>query len=52
VAGFAGPYAFGYLATRTHVFSAGLALMMVCALACGVVLLRTPQAPPSHVVKG
>lgn len=50
VAGFAGPYAFGYLATRTGGFSAGLTLMMVCALASGVVLLRTPQAPPSHAV--
>jgi MFS transporter, ACS family, tartrate transporter len=50
VAGFVGPYAFGYLATRTGGFSAGLALMMVCALASGLVLLRTPQAPPSHAL--
>jgi MFS transporter, ACS family, tartrate transporter len=51
VAGFVGPYAFGYLATRTGGFSAGLALMMVCALASGLVLLRTPQAPPSHALE-
>ena len=51
VAGFVGPYAFGYLATRTGGFTAGLALMMVCALASGLVLLRTPQAPPSHALE-
>jgi len=51
VAGFAGPYAFGYLTTRTGGFSAGLALMMACALASGLVLLRTPQAPPSHALE-
>lgn len=50
-AGFAGPYAFGYLRTRTGGFAAGLALMMVCALASGLVLLRTPQAPPSHALE-
>ena len=47
VAGFAGPYVFGYLNTRTGTFSYGLALMMVSALASGLVLLRAPQARPS-----
>lgn len=51
VAGFAGPYAFGYLRTRTGNFSSGLALMMACALASGLLLLITPQAPPSHVLE-
>ena len=51
VAGFAGPYAFGYLNTRTGSFSAGLAVMMACALASGVLLLLAPQAPPSHVLE-
>jgi len=51
VAGFAGPYAFGYLATRTGGFSAGLALMMACALASGLVLVCTPPAPPRHAVE-
>jgi MFS family permease len=43
VAGFAGPYLFGYLNTRTGSFSAGLAVMMVAALGGGVLLLRTPR---------
>ena len=51
VAGFAGPYAFGYLRTRTGSFSSGLALMMGCALASGLILLRTPQAAPSHALE-
>jgi nitrate/nitrite transporter NarK len=33
MAGFAGPYAFGYLYNRTGSFSVGLGLMMVTALA-------------------
>jgi ACS family tartrate transporter-like MFS transporter len=45
VAGFAGPYAFGYLNTRTGSFSAGLAVMLVCCLASGLLLLRAPDAP-------
>ncbi len=44
VAGFAGPYAFGYLHTRTGSFSYGLALMMVSAFAGGMLILRTPEA--------
>jgi len=44
VAGFAGPYAFGYLHTRTGSFSYGLALMMVSAFAGGMLILRTPGA--------
>jgi ACS family tartrate transporter-like MFS transporter len=42
VAGFAGPYAFGYLNSRTGSFAYGLALMMACAIAGGVVVLRVP----------
>ncbi|HEV2494842.1 MAG TPA: MFS transporter [Terriglobia bacterium] len=42
IAGFAGPYVFGYLLSRTGSFSQGLALMMVSALAGGVLILRTP----------
>lgn len=41
IAGFAGPYAFGYLLSRTGSFSPGLALMMLSALAGGVLILRT-----------
>jgi MFS transporter, ACS family, tartrate transporter len=43
VAGFAGPYAFGYLKTRTGSFSYGLALIMVSALAAGMQILRTAE---------
>jgi MFS transporter, ACS family, tartrate transporter len=43
IAGFAGPYVFGYLLGRTGSFSQGLGLMMVSALAGGVLILRTPR---------
>ncbi|HXM61573.1 MAG TPA: MFS transporter [Terriglobales bacterium] len=42
VAGFAGPFAFGYLNSRTGSFSCGLVLMMVCAVAGGLLVLRVP----------
>jgi ACS family tartrate transporter-like MFS transporter len=45
VAGFAGPYAFGYLNTRTGGFSAGLMVMLICCLAGGLLLLWAPEAP-------
>jgi MFS transporter, ACS family, tartrate transporter len=44
VAGFAGPYLFGYLNTRTGSFSSGLAVTMVAALAGGLLMLRTPRS--------
>jgi ACS family tartrate transporter-like MFS transporter len=47
IAGFAGPYLFGYLNTRTGSFSSGLALMMVSALAGGLLLLCTPRSAHS-----
>jgi MFS transporter, ACS family, tartrate transporter len=43
IAGFASPYAFGYLHSRTGSFSYGFAMLMVSALACGILLL-TPWA--------
>jgi len=42
-AGFAGPYLFGYLNTRTGSFSSGLAMMMVCAVLGGYLILCTPR---------
>lgn len=42
-AGFAGPYVFGYLNTRTGSFSWGLALMMVSAITGGLLILCTPR---------
>jgi ACS family tartrate transporter-like MFS transporter len=47
VAGFAGPFAFGYLNSRTGSFSSGLALMMACAIAGGLLVLRAPATAPA-----
>lgn len=46
VAGFAGPYAFGYLHTKTGSFVAGFAVLMCCAFAAGIFMLLTPAAHP------
>jgi ACS family tartrate transporter-like MFS transporter len=43
VAGFAGPYLFGYLNTRTGSFSTGLTVMMAAAVAGGVLIVCTPK---------
>jgi len=43
VAGFVGPYAFGYLASRTGSFSSGYAVMMLCIAAGGWLVLRVPS---------
>lgn len=42
VAGFAGPYVFGYLNTRTGSYTTGLALMTLCAFASAILLLSLP----------
>ncbi len=44
IAGFAGPYLFGYLGTRTGSFSSGLTLMMLAAFFGGLLTLRIPRA--------
>lgn len=44
IAGFAGPYAFGYLNSRMGSYSYGWALMMVSAVAGGMLILRAPGA--------
>jgi nitrate/nitrite transporter NarK len=41
LAGFAGPYAFGYLRVETGSFAAGFALLMLCAFATAIVMLFT-----------
>jgi ACS family tartrate transporter-like MFS transporter len=46
IAGFAGPYVFGYLRTQTGSYSSGLALMIVSALAGGFLILCTPKKVP------
>ena len=44
LAGFAGPYAFGYLRAETGSFVAGFAVLMFSSLAGGVLMLLTPAA--------
>ncbi len=46
VAGFAGPYIFGYVYIRTGAsFSWGLRLVMIAVLIAGLMILRIPKAP-------
>jgi MFS transporter, ACS family, tartrate transporter len=46
VAGFAGPYIFGYVYTRTGAsFSWGLRLVMIAVVIAGLMILRIPKAP-------
>jgi MFS transporter, ACS family, tartrate transporter len=45
IAGFAGPYAFGYLNTRNGNFTAGLTVMLISCLGSGLLLLGAPEAP-------
>ena len=49
IAGFAGPYLFGYLNTRTGSFSYGLVLMTVATVAGGVLMLCTPRTVAADV---
>lgn len=51
-AGFAGPYLFGYLNTRTGSFSSGLMLMMFLAIAGGLLVLRAPAVRVTSEVSG
>jgi MFS transporter, ACS family, tartrate transporter len=44
LAGFAGPYAFGYLRAETGSFVTGFAMLMCSALAAGIFMLLTPAA--------
>ena len=44
LAGFAGPYAFGYLRAETGYFAAGFVVLMFCAFAAGILMLLTPAA--------
>jgi sugar phosphate permease len=43
IAGFAGPYAFGYLKTRTGSFAVGMAVLAVCSTAAGLLLVWSPR---------
>jgi hypothetical protein len=43
IPGFAGPYLFGYLSTKTGSFVIGLTVLMVTALAGELVVLRSEE---------
>ncbi len=43
IAGFGGPYVFGYLNSRTGSFSYGFAVLMVCAVGGGILILLAPR---------
>jgi cyanate permease len=45
VAGFAGPYLFGYLNSRMGSFSYGWGLMAALAIIGGLLVLRVPAVP-------
>jgi ACS family tartrate transporter-like MFS transporter len=45
IAGFAGPYAFGYLLTATGSPNAGLIMVALSSLAAGLCILRIPRRP-------
>src|SRR6266576_1534496 len=44
LAGFAGPYAFGYLRAETGSFVAGFEVLMFCAVAAAMLILLSPAA--------
>src|SRR5215510_13307512 len=44
LAGFAGPYSFGYLRAETGSFVAGFVVLMFCVFAAGIFVLLTPAA--------
>jgi ACS family tartrate transporter-like MFS transporter len=47
IAGFAGPYLFGYMYTRTGAsFSLGLRFVMAAVIVAGLMILRIPKAKP------
>ena len=46
VAGFVGPYAFGYLNTRTGSFSSGLTLLAASAFTAAILILLIAKEPP------
>jgi len=44
IAGFVGPYLFGYLYSRTGSFTPALSLLMVCGVVGGLLVLQAPTA--------
>ena len=43
IAGFAGPYAFGYMVHRTGSFAVGMAVIAVSSVAAGLLILWSPR---------
>jgi ACS family tartrate transporter-like MFS transporter len=44
LAGFAGPYAFGYLTAETGSFAAAFVVLLFCAIAAGILIVLTPTS--------
>jgi ACS family tartrate transporter-like MFS transporter len=51
ISGFAGPYSFGYLYTRSGSFTAGLAAMTFAAFAAGLLILLIPHRPRVYIAE-
>ena len=51
LAGFAGPYAFGYVHAETGSFVPGFAVLMCCAVAAAMLMLLIPAAAHPRVAK-
>jgi ACS family tartrate transporter-like MFS transporter len=49
VAGFTGPFLFGYLNTRTGSFVAGLGVMLAAAVGGGLLILLAPRTAPKAI---
>jgi ACS family tartrate transporter-like MFS transporter len=47
IAGFAGPYLFGYLNSKLGSFSYGLAVLMLSTFAAGMLMLCIPRKEPA-----
>lgn len=52
ISGFAGPYSFGYLYSRTGSFSIGVVLMMIAAVSAGLLILCAPDKKCASVEEG
>ena len=51
LAGFAGPYIFGYLHVETRSFVMGFAVLMFCALAAAILVMLVPASGHAGVPK-
>ena len=51
LAGFTGPYAFGFLRAETGSFVAGFAVLMLCAVAAAILVVLVPATGHARVPK-